>query len=304
MIMCINCLTHDERGLALAYVDQSIAVLEKRETIPYEPDMLELVYTAWIAAVRRGLKSAQEFIGQVTGVLTQDDLRVMLAVLGDEAGPKMAEPIREGLQKLFNRSYLNGKAMTAAEELARISFTLTDETTIGWLTRHHVYWIGNYYDRNISGAIAETVAGGLEQGLGRDEVGKLLKGFFKEYPGVKVKPDNYWSGLAGTAMNRSRTFGEVRGYREVGIDRYEILTANDERVCPICSEMDRRVFEVKRADSLITQITQTDNPEDVKAILPWLPAGEITGLSNDQLMNRGFMMPSFHFACRCTVVAA
>lgn len=302
--MCLNCLNTDERSLALQIIDRSIAAVEKRETVPYEADMLELVYLGWISATRRGLKSALEFIHGVSSVMTQDDLQVMLEILRSEAGPNMAGEMRDGLVSLFGRSYLNGKAIGLAQQLADVSFNLRDDVSVEWLTNHHTYWIGNYFDKNLSGAIAETVTTGLEQGLGRDEVGKLLQNFFEDYPGVSAKPASYWSGLAGSAMNRSRNFGLIRGYREVGIEELQILAMEDERTCPICDEMNGKIVPVGRAFGQVERMIASENPEEVKATSPWLSYDEIAGLDIGQIMDKGMILPPFHFSCRCTVVSS
>lgn len=302
--MCIDCLTHDERAVALGRIDRLLTAIEKRETIPYEEDMLEVIYSGWIVATRKGLKAALEYINQVSTALTQDDLQAIIEILRTETGRKMANGMADGLLELFGKSYLNGKAHALKDELVNISFTLVDETSIEWLHRNNLYWVGSYFDKHISQSVADVVAGGMQEGLGRDEIGKLLKGFFKEYPGVQVRPDQYWSGLAATSMNRSRVFGSVNGYREIGVRDLQILAMGDERVCPICEQLDRKIIPIARAATQVQQMIATENPEDVKAISPWLPASDIADMSHEQIMNRGVVLPPFHGSCRCDVVAA
>ncbi len=303
-MMCIDCLTHDERAVALGRIDRLLTAIEKRETIPYEEDMLEVIYSGWIVATRKGLKAALEYINQVSTALTQDDLQAMIEILRTEAGSKMAAGMSDDLLDLFGKAYLNGKAHGMSAELLDISFTLPDEKAVTWLLDHNTYWIGNYFDKNLSGAIAQTVSEGITQGLGRDEVGQLLKEFFGEYPGVPVKPDAYWSGLAGTAMNRSRVFGSISGFREIGIQELQILAMGDERTCPICEQLDRKIVPIYRAANQVQRMIAAENPEDVKAVAPWLSAGDLADLNHEQMMNRGVILPPFHANCRCDVVAA
>lgn len=302
--MCIDCLTYDERAVALGRIDRLLTAIEKRETIPYEEDMLEVIYSGWIVASRKGLKAALEYINQVSTALTQDDLQAVMEILRTETGAQMAAGMSDDLLDLFGKAYLNGKAHGMSAELLDVSFTLADETSISWLLDHNTYWIGVYFDKNLSGAIAQTVSEGMAQGLGRDGVGQLLKEFFREYPGVAVKPDAYWSGLAATAMNRSRVFGSINGYREVGIRQLQILTMGDERVCPICSQLDRKVIPIHRAATQVQQLIATTNPEEVKAVSPWLSATQLADLNHEEMMDRGVVLPPFHFNCRCDVVAA
>lgn len=295
--MCIDCLTYDERAVALSRIDRVLTAIEKREAIPYEEDMFEVIYTGWIAASRRGLKAALEYINQVSTALTQDDLQAVISILRSEAGQKLAAGMSDDLLDLFGKAYLNGKAVALSEDIRNITFTLVDEMSIEWLQRNNLYWVGTYFDKHLSQSVADVVAGGMQEGLGRDEIGKLLKGFFKEYPGVQVRPDQYWSGLAATSMNRSRVFSSVNGYREVGIRELQILAMGDERVCPICEQLDRKIVPIQRAATQVQQMLATDNPEDVKAIAPWLAASEIADMSHEQIMNRGVILPPFHYSC-------
>lgn len=300
--MISKALSYDERGLAINMIDQILRVVEKRETIPYEPELLELVYAAWIRASRSGLKEALVYVREVSGAFTQADLEATLAVLRSETGIKLAGDVKDGLIDVFGRAYLNGKALSLGEQLVDVSFTLTDERAVAWLIDHHTYWIGSYFDKQISGAIATQVSEGLAQGLGRDDVGKLLKSFFQDYPGVPVKPDTYWSGLAATAMNRTRVFSSVSGYREAGIRELQILAAMDERTCPVCEQLHGKIIPIGRAATQVAQMMATENPEDVKGIAPWLSASELADLNHEQMMNRGVILPPFHQSCRCDTV--
>lgn len=289
--------------MALAYVDQSIGMIEKRETVPYEADLLSLIYEGWIVATRRGLKSALTFIQEVSHALSQDDLQVMIEILRTEAGPAMAKEMRDGLLGLFDRAYKNGKAIGLSTQIADVSFNLKDEVSVEWLVNNNSYWIGNYFDRHLSQSIANTVATGLEQGLGRDEVGNLLKGFFENYPGVGIKPQNYWSGLASSAMNRSRNFGLVRGYVEVGIAELQIMAMDDERTCPICGELDGKIIPVARAFSQVEQMIASETPDDVRSVAAWPSVDQIAGLDISEIMDKGVVLPPYHWLCRCTVVS-
>jgi SPP1 gp7 family putative phage head morphogenesis protein len=38
-------------------------------------------------------------------------------------------------------------------------------------------------------------------------------------------------------------------YEEAGLDEYEILSAHDERTCPICSKMNGKHFKLSEAEA-------------------------------------------------------
>ena len=300
--MCLHHLTNDERSLAVELIDQ---IIEKRRRLPYEEAWLLFVWEEWIVAQKKGLAAARAYIEAVQSTMMQDEIAVVLNILRDHIGPEMATPMRTELLDLFGKSYGAGKMIvTEAMPSIDISFGLVDKTAVNWLTDHHLYWIGNYYDKNLSGAIANTVADGMAQGLGRKDIGKMLGNFFEDYPGVPMKPANYWQGLAANAMSRSRSFGAIGGFSDAGFTDYEFFSMEDSHVCDICDEMNGKVFSVASAMGQRQQLMNCSNPEDVKQVAPWPRLDQITSRSNMELQAAGIGMPPVHFECRCGIIAA
>jgi len=299
--MCVHCLTNDGRELAVELIDQ---ILEKKETVPYERSFLTTVQEGWLEASRKGVKAAVEYLNAVNTMMSHEDVIAILSILRGEAATKLADGLRSDLLNLFDRSYKNGKTISIATTGIEATFNLIDERAVDWLTEHHTYWVGSFFDKQLSGSIATTVTEGMNQGLGRKEIGNLLENFFEDYPGAPVKPSAYWRGLAANAMNRSRNFGLIGGYLEVGIQQLEIVAVMDERTSAFCIEMNGKIISVNRAANQRQQMMNTTNPEDVKRITPWLPVNEIQNLSISQIMDKGVVLPPYHFNCRTTVVAA
>lgn len=299
--MCIHSLKADEREYAVELIDQ---IIEKRRRLPYEDDMLTTIAEGWIAAQRLGVEKARAYIEAVQTSMTHDDIVAMVTILRANMGLDLAVGLQEELIGLFTKSYTVGKAVAESIPAIKVSFGLADKTAINWLTEHHLYWIGNYFDKNLSANIANTVAEGMAQGLGRKEIGSMLSNFFEDYPGVPIKPLNYWRGLAATATRRSQSFGILGGLDEVGFKEYIWVTAEDERVCDICLEMDGKTFSVAAAMNQRQQLINATDPEDVKQITPWPSLDEIVDKSNAELQMNGIGMPPIHGSCRCDIVVA
>lgn len=63
--------------------------------------------------------------------------------------------------------------------------------------RQTVYWVGNHCDQELSDAISRIVLeNAVERGLGRAEVGRMLKAALGER---FEQSDAYWKGLAAHA---------------------------------------------------------------------------------------------------------
>ena len=111
----------------------------------------------------------------------------------------------------------------------------------------------------------------------------------------------YWDVVASSALVRSRSFGAVAGMEEAGILDYEILAMGDERTCPICEEMNGKVFSVAVARDLINKVLDIDDPEAFKQALPWQKEAP-EEWSIKELENAGMSLPPFHGRCRCTII--
>lgn len=292
--MCIACLSSDERNLAVELIDQ---IILKRETLPYEQDLLTAIYEAWNEAKSKGLKTALEFIEATQAAFTQDDLRVVLQILEGELGGEWAAELAPELKSLFERAYLNGKAVALASELTEVSFELVDEFAVDWLASHDTYWIGNYYSRHLSDGIATTIGEGIEEGLGRAEIGDTLRGFFEDYPGISQKPESYWRGLAANGANRGRNFGAIRGYQDAEFDYLKFQAVRDEKTSSLCLEMDGRIIPVSKAASQRDRLLYATDPEEVKNITPWVSVEDIKGKPTSDIIDMGVIVPPLHFHC-------
>ena len=89
---------------------------------------------------------------------------------------------------------------------------------------------------------------------------------------------------------------------EAGIAEYEILAMQDERMCPICGEMDGQAFSVAITRERINSVLNIKDPEAFKQAMPWHTESP-KGLSRETLQNSGMNLPPFHGRCRCTLVS-
>lgn len=210
------------------------------------------------------------------------------------------------------------------------SFTLVDQNAVDALVKHQVYWVGEHAQGPLSQRIAklaeETM---ITSGLGRREAAKAFQdamvkefGFDESSPklGKLAIPDGwrgpalqYWEGLAANTVTTARTNGQMRGFTECGVTRYEVVNPKDERTCPICGSLAGRVFEVREAQSLIEKEQSSDDPNQVRSLHPWRSKADIekatgvklvgVGVAEDsaKLMKAGHGFPPYHYRCRCYV---
>ena len=268
-----------------------------------EAELLARLLEEWAKGTKAAMKEA---LAILTGDLALSDkaARQVLTAFETRLGSEFGAAVAPDVKQLMDLSYRDGKKYIIGPKDLPLNIAVMDEAAIAWLGKHHMFWVGNYYDRKMSDLIAGIIEDGMSQGLGRADVGSGLKLFFDKYPGLAQKPDNYWRLVASEGMSDSRHFGIINGFEEVGIINYRILGVGDERQCSICRDMDGRTFSVQSAVNRRDKMMAAKSPEDVKAVKIWPKLENIKGKPSAELEAAGVNMPSFHGKCRCTVVEA
>jgi SPP1 gp7 family putative phage head morphogenesis protein len=183
-----------------------------------------------------------------------------------------------------------------------------------------------------------TVASGLDRGLGRDDIAAELAEAARAQLLTRSGP--YWEVVAGAFVGNARSFGQLSGFAEAGIQRYRIEAVMDERTTEICRYLDGKVFEVGDALRRFDRIDRFGRPEEIRREQPWVrtstdPAtgqrsmfvdrdgqrvrigdvvrsavgtsddvGEFARtVSNAELMDLGVSWPPYHGLCRSTCLA-
>jgi len=272
--------------------------------LPFERAMVELLFSEWGKATKKGTSLAVEGLMARDGDLSPEEMEGILGIMDNTIEESFGIGVEGETYKIFNGAYRRGKTdiyhRFKMENV--IDWDAFDKHAINWLDKHHLYWIGGYYNKTISGKIGRAIGEGMKEGLGRQAIGERLKDFFQKYPGISNKPDVYWTGLAANGMNRARNFGMIKGYQELGIEYLEVLAVMDERTSEICKMMNGRIIPVANAAGQRDAMMAAESPEDIKTISPWLKPAQLKGLDTKGIMGKGVTMPPYHFHCRTTVV--
>lgn len=203
------------------------------------------------------------------------------------------------------------------------SFDLVDQENLKALTKHQTFWIGDFYKKNVSDAIAETtkevmvIAGGGSAAAGRLMNERISENFkhVKIPKGFIGTPKQYFSGLTANAFTVARVHGQVRSFAEIGITTYTITNPADKRTCSRCAHMDGKRFTTRQGVDQMHKELAVDTKQGVKDVHPWLSLKEIQKISpkpgfvggkvGDKdakaLSEHGQALPPYHFKCRCTV---
>ncbi len=227
--------------------------------------------------------------------LTTQAAEIITKRLADGLGQSFgsSEKVRAELNKYITQAYQSGKSEFAAKS----DLNLPDKRAIEVLTKHNCYWLGEHYGKHIGPKIAELTQNAINDGLGRNELAEELR----KALGGEVGGYKYWDVVSSAALVRSRSFGCISGMVEAGIVEYEILAMGDERMCPICGELNGQTFSVRGAQRVINHALSIDDPDKFKEAMPWHTQSP-AGMSKEKLLAEGMSIPPFHGRCRCTLI--
>ncbi len=267
-----------------------------------EKNLTNVLLQGWDKQARKAIKKGVAILECFGGDIKEDEVNLALNAIAKEMGPNFKALTQEQVADMVGTAYLLGRRVTGAQIGIKPELGLIDEQARQWLADHTVFWIGDYYDAQLGKTIAEEVRHlALEQGLGREEVGRQLKALLGD---KFAKSDAYWRGLAATTVDRARNFGGVQSMIEAQVETYEILPVGDERTCPVCMTMAKHTFKIEHAVQLRDAVLNAKNPEDIKKIHPWLPFDEVKNLDTKGAVQKGLALPPYHYHCRCTYIVS
>lgn len=189
-----------------------------------------------------------------------------------EAAGERALPLLDAILETSSTAIVRGTRRRArAKYKLSIAASLTDRDE---RTAEHVRASNTMFIRDAYGTLRERlsvrarniVADGLEKGLGREDISAELADAMKS----ARRPDSYWDMISTNFSNRARTFTHVHALEEAGIEAYRYDAVLDEVTSDICRFMHGKVFNVGKAVKRQQRVLELEEPEDIKATMPWV----------------------------------
>lgn len=306
-------------NLAIA-LDNFLDRVEKRSAIDYEMQrrrleqkINQIIQQAWAAQTEKAFKEAVRLLEQYSRQLEKLDAQAIADGLAPVMSGELVQvAVSNKLVDHIHYTYDMAGQKTARQLKLSYAFTFTDQRAKDWLVKDTIYWIGNFYNDFIKNAVIKTVIQyavkeGQDQWTTGQRIKEILAGTYeippKYLPASYIRAEAYWELVAGNATTRATVFGSIEPMLQADVKEYEIITAADERVCPICSRMNGKKFKIEHAVELRDKLLNAKTPEDVKTIHPWYRAQEIDSWEPEALARKGMALPPFHGLCRCDIVA-
>lgn len=231
-------------------------------------------------------------------------------------GPEAARKLKPQTVSLLTQAFKAGKAMEGVPDKVKQVFDQAHRAAVDWLIEHDGFWIGKVFPQYVAGPFKETIASGLEAGLGRKTIARQLKNLclgYGEMPGKTV----LYNRVASASVNRAHNWGGMFAMEEAGLKSAIWRAVGDERTCSRCAYLNGRSFSVPKLMKKV-QLAVKSKPEAIESIAPWpgYDAAEddyyIPGRYGRQyfknkpegwLEENGIGLPPLHPHCRCQIIA-
>ena len=261
-------------------------------------------------------------------------------VIIDKTLPKVDQVFTANVKPI----YKNSKIAAIAKHNLQINFSLSsqDADIARFVADSQSNFITNQYGQRLAKMgtnVRAIVAEGTKRGAGSAEIVRDLQKNLPELSQVGRR-QFYWEVVAMSFANRARNYAGIVSYGEAGIEWYRWESVLDEVTTETCRFLHGKRFstgaELSRVESLEEN---TDNPEQIKQIQPWVSVGrnsdgekslffrgpsgqkrhiatvlkpgqgkaDVRGvysskMTDKQLGDSGISMPPIHGLCRSTTV--
>lgn len=277
------------------------------------------------------------------GSTSAEDRRRLLAAAAERARVALrrtAQPIEATLGGAAEEVVTAARLDVRRQGLSiGADFNAVDERLLTYLRTSETLFVGDEHDRrarSFSRRAQAAISNGLAEGLGNADLADAVR---REATGAfEARSARYWEMVAASFVGRGRSFAQLSGYAEAGIERYRIEAVLDEATTEVCRFLHGKVFSVGRGLTRFTRAEQS--PASVKSIAPWVrvgrdtesgrsvlyinkagervPIAEVTrsgvGSTDDvgefrlpsrdqDLMDLGLGFPPYHGLCRTTTLA-
>lgn len=171
----------------------------------------------------------------------------------------------------------NAKEATKARYGLKIDphLNAVDARTVEAAAKHQALFVRDEMGRRserFSEVARSVVAKGLEDGLDRYAIGDRLGAALNAT--AAARSTSYWRLIASVFSARARTYGQLSGFDEAGIESFSFEAVLDEVTSEVCRFMHGRTFSTAKALDRFNEAEASEDPEAVKDLQPWASTGK------------------------------
>lgn len=285
---------------------QSIAIIQKAADVilwgPQAAVMSVAMRKGWAAAGGNTLTSKIIDCFDLTGDITVDNKR-----LNKILASKTFKNVGKGTWKSCKKKVLAAQQTTISKSSSYFEKTSekVEKVDSAWLNDYSVAsaatmkeTIETYPNVNLNRDI-KAVQDQASRTLSKRTVDKLaLK---QRISAIDKLPNNYLSTVSDVEAGRVWNHVGIKYAQEQGFRTYQIISEEDNNVCPVCLRIHGRVFSVTTAMASIDEYVSSGGGVDsAKSLFPFPRVKGLDNRSPEEISSMN-LQPPFHPKCRCDV---
>jgi len=198
-----------------------------------------------------GLKGLERLDTDIKGIMTQLK-RSQTVRCRTEAKAAFRLGVYHGIEEFATAQLPVYRDLTAdgLDKLTTKAFQIVDTDALDFLANYTTTLVGDV-NRETTDGIMRTIRGAIATGKGVDDIVRDLGEVVKDqesfrHAGTKVfsKAQYRMEVIARTEVLRAHNLGKLKFHQAVGIQQLEWFTMDDERMCPICRDLDGKPFPI------------------------------------------------------------
>ena len=204
-------------------------------------------------AAKQGLDKLDSEIGDVLKSLERDQT-LMFKRSGKAA---FRSGVYRGIEEFATAQMPFYKDLTpdGIDKLTTSVFTLIDTDALDFMANYNLVLVGDVH-RELADGIRKTIFSGVATGKSaRDivrDMGSVIEdkeSFRRAGSKVFSKAQYRMEMIARTEVLRAHNQGRIKFHQQVGVTKLEWMTMEDERMCPVCGELDGKQFDIDKIPS-------------------------------------------------------
>jgi hypothetical protein len=286
-----------------------------RAVIDLTKKLNEELETAWTESSEKAIDKAIKEFGKAED--PESGLKKLLPILALSLTGILSGKQERRIKVLVNGFYHAVKKSYAKKVKVGHKISKLDKSIVPTISKEPPYWIGNFYDRQLSNRIGEIGRYIVGRDLTLKESSVAIRKALERELSLFTGPVDFKSTiparyagnvgrytklLSQTVSTRSTNFGRLSAMADKGIERFVFVAVMDDRTTEICQFMNGREFTVSNGISVMNKMIGANSPEEFKEISPWVTAEEAVEIAGDgdlisqsqNLSDNGVMIPPLH----------
>ena len=199
-----------------------------KRTEAYEPKAIYALKVMWREQENEALKSLETTIDRNHKLL---DIEKVKKSYGDAMIPVMTQVLTDFMEQ--GQNLVSPKVPHKAWP----NKAILPQTALDWL-KTRIGWAATQVGGETEAQLAQALINGFNNGESMDQIARRIIEVFDGFTTIRAER------IARTEIMMASNQGAKEGYRSVGVEKMEWMTARDDRTCPICQPMDGEIFAI------------------------------------------------------------